>query len=189
MNARKGLVGVISEHAKHAVFSGVVMIIAGVLAIAAPFVAGASIMIMVGVLLLLGGVAQCFLAFKADAFGRGLVIFAVGALTAVAGVWMIREPLGALASTTLLLAAYFFVSGILELIAAFSAERETGWGWLLSSAIVTILLGILLWRQFPLSGVWAVGTLVGVRLLMAGASLVAIGSAVRNRVKNAGGPH
>ncbi len=185
MSESKGLVGVISAHAKHAVFSGVVMVIAGVLAIAAPFVAGASIMLMLGVMLLVGGVAQCFLAFKADAFGRGLLILVLGALTAAAGVWMLREPLSALGSVTLLLASYFFVSGLLELFGAFSAGREAGRGWLIFSAVLSMLLGVMLWRQFPLSGIWAVGTLVGVRLLTAGASLIAIGSAVRTGVKGA----
>ncbi len=187
MSTKKGLVGLISEHGKHAVFSGVIMLIAGALAIAAPFVAGASIMIMLGVSLLVAGVAQCFLAFKADAFGRGLVILALGALTAAAGVWTLREPLVALASVTMLLAAYIFVAGVLELFAAFSSEREAGRGWIMFSAIVSILLGISLWRQLPFSGVWAIGTLVGVRLLMAGASLVAIGSAVRKGVKEVSG--
>jgi uncharacterized membrane protein HdeD (DUF308 family) len=182
MSAQMGLVGAISGRAKHAVISGVVMVIAGVLAVAAPFVAGVSVMLLIGVLLLVGGLAQCFLAFKAGAFGRGLLILLLGVLTAAAGVWTLREPLGALASVTLLLAAYFVVSGALELFATFSGEREPGRGWLGFSAVVSMLLGIMLWRQFPLSGVWAVGTLVGIRLLMAGASLVAIGSAVRKGV-------
>ncbi len=187
MSTQMGLVGAISAHARHAVISGVVMVIAGVIAIATPFVAGVSVMLLIGVLLLVGGLAQCFLAFKAGAFGRGVLILLLGALTAAAGVWTLREPLAALASVTLLLASYFFVSGLLELIGAFSGHREAGRGWLVFSAVVSMLLGVMLWRQFPLSGVWAVGTLVGVRLLMAGGSLIAIGSAVRTGVKKVAG--
>ena len=174
---------------RHAVISGVVMVIAGVLAIAAPLVAGVSVMIVLGVLLLVGGLAQCFLAFKAGAFGRGLLMLALGALTAAVGAWTLREPLGALASVTLFLAAYFLVSGVLELFAAFSGEREAGRVWLVFSAIVSMLLGLMLWRQFPLSGVWAVGTLVGIRLVMAGATLIAIGSSVRTRVHETARTH
>ena len=179
MSEERGLIGAISKHAKHAKWAGIVMIIAGVLSIVAPFVAGVSAMIMLGALLLAAGVAECFLAFKAGAFGRGLLIFLLGALTVVAGVLTLSQPMTALATVTLLLAAYFFVAGIFECVAAFSARPENGWGWLLASGVVSILLGIMLWRQFPLSGIWAVGTLVGIRLLFAGFALFSVGSAVR----------
>jgi uncharacterized membrane protein HdeD (DUF308 family) len=179
---QEGLIGAISEHARHAVICGTVMVIAGVLAIMAPFVTGLSLMVVLGALLLVAGVAECFLAFKAGAFGRGLLIFIVGALTVVAGIWTLQEPLAALATVTLLLAAYFVVAGVVELFAAFSGAPAAGRGWLIFGAIVSIVLGLLLWRQFPLSGVWAVGTLVGIRLLLSGWSLIGIGSAARRGV-------
>ncbi len=186
---QQGLLGAISEHAKHAVICGTVMAVAGLLAIMAPFVTGLSLMVILGVLLLVAGIAQCFLAFKAGAFGRGLLIFVIGALTAIAGIWTLRQPLAALASVTLLLAAYFVVAGIVELGGAFSGPREAGRGWLIFGGIVSILLGILLWRQFPVSGIWAVGTLVGIRLLMSGISLIGIGSAARKGIKNVAAAH
>ena len=184
---QQSLIGAISEHAKHAVICGTVMVIAGVLAIAAPFVTGLSLMVVLGILLLVAGVAECFLAFKAGAFGRGLVIFIIGALTAIAGIWTLQEPLAALASVTLLLAAYFVVAGLVELFAAFSGAPEAGRGWLIFGAVVSIVLGLLLWRQFPLSGVWAVGTLVGIRLLLSGWSLIGIGSAARRGIAKVAG--
>jgi len=184
MSEEPGLIGAISRHAKHAKLVGIVLIVAGVLSIAAPFASGISAMIVLGALLLAAGVAECFLAFKAGAFGRGLLIFLVGALTIVAGVLTLKEPLTAMAMVTLMLAAYFFVAGILECVAAFSARPEQGWGWLLASGVVSVLLGIMLWRQFPLSGLWALGTLVGIRLLFAGFALFSIGAAVRKGVKD-----
>ena len=183
MTEQSGLIGAIAKNAKYAKISGVVMIIAGVLAIVAPFVAGVSVTIMLGAMLLVGGAAQCFLAFKAGAFGKGLLVFLVGALTVVAGFLTLKEPVTALASLTLLLASYFVVAGIFECIGAFSARPEQGWGWLLFSGAVSILLGIMLWRQFPFSGVWAVGTLVGVRLIFSGVALFSIGGAVRKGAK------
>lgn len=182
-----GLIGAISRNAKHARISGIVMIVAGVLAVAAPFVAGASLTMMLGAMLLVGGLAQCFLAFKAGAFGRGLLVFLIGALTVVAGVLTLKEPIAALASLTLLLAAYFVVAGIVETFGAFSARPEEGWGWLLFSGVVSVVLGVMLWRQFPFSGAWAVGTLVGVRLIFAGFALFSIGGVVRKGVKAVAG--
>jgi uncharacterized membrane protein HdeD (DUF308 family) len=183
MSDKSGLIGVISSHARHATITGIVMAVCGVLAIAAPAVAGVSAMIVLGVMLLVGGLSQCFLAFKAGAFGRGLLIFVLGALAVIAGVWTLGQPLSALSGITLLLAAYFIVSGVIEAFGAFSARPANGWGWLFFSGIVSLALGVMLWKQFPLSGLWAVGTLIGIRLLMAGISLIAIGSIVGKGVK------
>ena len=183
MTETTGLIGAIAKNVKYAKISGVVMIIAGVLAIVAPFVAGVSVTIMLGAMLLIGGIAQCFLAFKAGAFGKGLLVFLVGALTVVAGFLTLKEPVTALESLTLLLASYFVAAGIFECVGAVSARPEQGWGWLLFSGAVSVLLGIMLWRQFPFSGVWAVGTLVGVRLIFSGVALFSIGGAVRKRAK------
>ena len=79
---------------------------------------------------------------------RGLLIFPLGALTVVAGALTLKEPVTALATVTLLLAAHFVVAGIVERLAAFSARPERGWGWLLASGILSVLLGMMLWRQF-----------------------------------------
>ena len=177
------LISAISEHAKHAITCGTVLVIAGALAIFAPFITGLSLMVVLGVLLLIAGIAECLLAFRAGAFGRGLLIFVLGALTAIAGIWTLTQPLAALASV-LLLAVYFVVAGVVGLGGALSGPSEAGRGWLIFGGIVSILLGILLWKQFPVSGIWAVGTLVGIRLLMTGISLIGIGSAARKGIKN-----
>jgi uncharacterized membrane protein HdeD (DUF308 family) len=55
----------------------------------------------------------------------------------------------------------------------------TGWVWTLVSGIVSLLLGMLIWSQWPLSGVWAVGLLVGINILFSGWSLIALGAAAR----------
>ena len=180
-----GLLGGIKDNAKLAVTIGIILIIVGVLAIAAPLAAGMSITIVVGTLLIIGGIGECFLAFQAGAFGRGLLIFIVGALMAVAGFYMISQPVAGLATITLFLTAYFIVSGIFEIIAAVQIRPASGWGWMLFNGIVTLLLGILIWRQFPLSGAWAVGVLFGIKMVFSGLTLVFIGNAVKGAVKEA----
>ena len=51
-----------------------------------------------------------------------------------------------------------------------------GWGWLLFAGIVSVLLGVMLWSQFPLSGIWALGILVGIKLIFSGIVIVASGA-------------
>ena len=174
----------IKEHAGSAIGIGVFLVISGVLTLGAPFVAGISLTLMIGGLVLVGGVAQCILAFKVGAVGRGVLVFLMGVLMVAAGAYMVRQPVSALASMTLFLAAYFIATGIVELVAAFGVRRAVGWTWVLMNGAVTLVLGLMIWRQFPLSGIWALGTLFGVKLLFSGASLIGLGTAVRRGVKS-----
>ena len=173
----------IGKHARSAGIAGVVMIICGILAVAAPLAAGISITIIVGVLLAGGGIAQCLLAFRVGALGQGLLIFVIGLLTTVAGFFMLSQPLEGLAAITIFLAIYFVLTGLFELIAAMQLRPISGWGWLLFNGFVTLLLGAIIWRQFPVSGVWAVGILFGIKLMMSGWWLVVVGRSVRVATK------
>jgi uncharacterized membrane protein HdeD (DUF308 family) len=169
------LIEMIKKEAKTAKWVGILLLIAGFLALVAPFAAGLSITFIIGVLLLISGAAQLLLVFRAGSFGEGLWLVLLGLLSLIAGGYMLFQPLSALASLTLFLAAYFIVSGVIETVGAFGAKPAQGWGWLLFGGIVSILLGVMIWRQFPVSGAWAIGTLVGVRMMMSGWSLIAIG--------------
>jgi uncharacterized membrane protein HdeD (DUF308 family) len=180
-----GLLDGIKKNARLAVIVGILMLVCGILAIGSPLVAGMSVTVIVGIMLLVGGIAQCFLAFQAGAFGEGLLIFIMGALTAVAGLYLFNQPLAGLASITIFLAAYFVVTGISELVSAFQIRPAEGWGLMLFNGIVTLLLGIMIWRQFPLSGAWAVGVLFGIKLVLGGWSLIFIGRAVRGAAEDA----
>lgn len=88
-----------------------------------------------------------------------------------------------LATVTLLVGGYLVVDGISSAILAFHVRPDKGWGWMLFSAIMGVLLGFLLLREWPLSGLWAIGTMVGVNLLFAGFSIISVGSAARGLAK------
>ncbi|MDX1394512.1 MAG: DUF308 domain-containing protein [Gemmatimonadota bacterium] len=168
----------VQKDAKNAKRLGWFLIVAGVLAVLAPFAAGLSVAILVGVLLVFAGVAQLALAARTGMFGDGLPVLLFGVLALIAGVYMIARPGLALATLTLLLAVYFVVSGVVEVIGAFSARPASGWGLVLCGGVISFVLGIMIWRQFPVSGVWAVGILVGLHMLFRGTTLVTIGGAV-----------
>jgi len=176
----------LKSRSRNARFTGIALLILGVLALFAPLAAGLSIAIMIGILLTIAGVAQLVLVFQAGSLGRGVVLLLFGLLSLVAGVSMVSQPAIALANLTWLLAAYFVASGILELVAAVQARPQPGWGWLAVSAAFSVLLGVMIWSQFPLSGVWAIGLLVGVRLLTAGWLLVVLGAAGARVADSAG---
>jgi uncharacterized membrane protein HdeD (DUF308 family) len=80
---------------------------------------------------------------------------------------------------TLFLAAYFLIDGICEIIAAFKIKPDQGWGWMLFNGVIAVLLGAMIWRQWPVSGAWAIGILVGVHILISGWSMVIFGTGAR----------
>ena len=180
------LIDAIRRNAGLTVASGVILVIAGLLAILSPFVAGLSITIMVGVLLAVSGIGQCFLAFRAGAFGRALVLFAAGLLMAIAGFYMMSQPVSGLAALTLVLMAFLIATGILEIIVAFQLKPADGWGIELFNGVVTLVLGILLWRQFPLSGAWAIGILFGIKMVFSGWAFIFVGRGVKKLASEAG---
>ena len=174
------LLETIQKNAKTSKWVGILLLVAGFLSIVAPFGAGLSVTVMVGVLMLFSGAAQLLLVFKAGSFGEGILLALFAILSLVAGGYMMSQPIEALAALTLFLAAYFIASGVVQAVGAFGARPAQGWGWLLVGGIVSILLGAMIWRQFPLSGAWAVGTLVGVQLVMSGWTLIAVGGVARD---------
>lgn len=181
-NELGGLMEAIRDNAGMAIVIGVIMLIAGIAALAAPAVAALSINLVVGFTLAVSGIGQCVLAFRAGAFGRGLMIFVVGALMAFAGFYMISQPVAGVASLTIMLMAYLLATGILEIGVALQLRPAVGWGLQLTNGILTALLGILLWQQFPLAGIWAIGVLFGLKMIFSGSALIAIGRSLRQSV-------
>ena len=174
-----GLFDQVRRNAGIAMLSGITLLVAGLLAVMSPFVAGLSVTLMVGVLLLAGGLVQCFLAFRAGALGHGIVVFAVGVLMAGVGVYLMQQPVAGLAKLTILLMAYLIATGILEIIVALQLRPADGWMTEAFSGAASLILGILLWRQFPLSGAWAVGVLFGIKMMFNGWALVFVSRAAR----------
>jgi uncharacterized membrane protein HdeD (DUF308 family) len=169
----------IKANAPLTIASGAILAVAGTFAILSPLVAGLSITVMVGAMLALGGISQCFLAFRAGAFGRGVLMLLIGLLMALTGFYMMTQPVAGLASITLILVGYFVVTGIVETVAALQLKPNQGWSWQLTNGIITLLLGIMLWRQFPLSGTWALGVLFGIKMVFSGWALIFIGRKVK----------
>jgi uncharacterized membrane protein HdeD (DUF308 family) len=106
-------------------------------------------------------------------------MFVIGVLTLLCGIALLAHPLFASGVLTILLAVYFVADGISEIAAGFGRMGDGG-GWLLFGGIVSILLGAMIWAQYPLSGAWAMGTLLGIKLFFVGLTMIAGGSAVRS---------
>jgi len=178
-NIQSQLVEGIKQNSGWAIAIGVLSVITGFLAIMVPYIAALSVTVFVGALLSISGVSQLIFAFKTGSIGRGLLTFVLGLLAIGVGLYMMFNPGMGLLTLTLLLAVYFFVSGISEIIGAWQMRPVKGWVWALISGVASLVLGVMIWRQFPVSGEWAVGILTGIRMIFGGMWVTAIGRGVR----------
>jgi len=160
---------------------GILTMLFGVLAIAMPWITGQSVMLLIGILVMAGGVSRMVWAFRADTLGRGILVFLIGVLTLLAGVAVISHPILTSAVLTIVLAVYFLADGFSELFAAFGLPAgQAGKGWLLFDGIVTLVLGVMIFTGFPLAGTFAIGVLLGIKLLFAGLTMLALGTTVKS---------
>lgn len=157
------------------IFLGVVLVILGLMSIGTPYVTGLTITFLVGCLLIAGGALRLALSFRAGSWGSGILAALVGLLTLGCGIYMLVQPAAGLSALTLFLAAYFLAEGFFQIFLAFNWKPLKGWGWTLFSGFVSILLGAIIWMQWPISGTWAIGILVGANLFMVGISLLMFG--------------
>ena len=154
---------------------GWVVLVTGLFALLSPLVAGAFVTIIVGVTMLIAGVTRIADAFQGGGFWTGLF----GAVYCIAGFMIVADPLPGLLALTMVLTIYFLVVGVSEIVAAFQMRPAQGWGFLLFSGIISALLAFMIWNQWPLSGAWAVGTLVGIQLMFSGMTMITVGSAAK----------
>jgi uncharacterized membrane protein HdeD (DUF308 family) len=157
----------------------VVFMLLGILAIIEPGIAGLAITILVGWVLIFGGVAHFVAAFGGGGVGRVILQSLIGLVYVVGGIYFVTHPVLGLGSLTLLLAGVLLAEAVFETVAHFRTRSAPGSGWLLVNAFFALLLSGLIWTGWPSSSVWAIGTLLGVKLIMTGASRLAFGLAIR----------
>jgi uncharacterized membrane protein HdeD (DUF308 family) len=155
----------------------VVFIILGMMAIIEPMVAGLAVTVLVGWILMLAGVMHLVGAFGAGGAGRVIWQVVLGTIYVIGGLYFLTHPLLGLGTLTLFLAGILMIEAVVRIVAYVSTRGEGGSSWLLVNGLITILLGGMIWRHWPTSSVWAIGTLVGVNLLMSGFSRLMLGTA------------
>jgi uncharacterized membrane protein HdeD (DUF308 family) len=157
----------------------VLMIVAGILAIVTPPAAGIAVLVVVSWLLMLSGAVHLVFAWHMRTSGGMIWELLLGILYIFVGVYALLHPVAGLASLTLLLAIYLFAEGVLELVLSFRLRPMPGSGWLLFDGIVTLILAILIWRSWPSSTEWVIGTLVGISMLFSGAARLSLSLGAR----------
>lgn len=158
---------------------GIVQIVVGILAVSFAFSATLASVVLLGILLLIAAGAQLAAAVWAWDW-RGFSLFLlVGLLYAVAGFLMLQHPVHAAEALTLMLAAALLVGGMFRMVVAVT-ERFTARGWVLCNGVLSLLLGLLIWQQWPWTGRWVLGMFVGMDLIMNGTTWSIVAVAMRH---------
>ncbi len=158
----------------------VLLIVAGILAIALPFAAGIAINVLIAWLLVFCGCVHLVFSWHTRTTGGFFWELLVGILYTFIGVYMLVHPLRGLMTLTLALAIYLFLEAILEFALGFKLRPLPGSGWLLFDGVITLILAVMIWRTWPSSSAWVIGILVGISMLFSGTSRLMLSLAARN---------
>jgi uncharacterized membrane protein HdeD (DUF308 family) len=161
---------------------GVLLIVLGILAVGSPLVAAVAVNVVIAWVIVVAGAVHLMLAFQAHSAGSVIWRLLVGVAYVFFGLYLIMHPALGVATLTLLLASLFLVEGILNIVSFFRVRSLQGSSWLLIDGIITLILGLMIYTQWPSSSAWAIGTLVGVSLIVSGVSGVMLSFAVRKAV-------
>jgi len=154
---------------------GVVYVVAGFIALTSVAMATVASVLVVGVMMIVAGIAELINAFQIKTWGKFLVWALLGVLYIVAGFVTFENPLLAAALLTLFLGAALFASGIVRIFLAFSMKREMPWIWVALSGVITLLLGLIILAHWPVNTVYILGMFLGIDLIFAGAGWIGLG--------------
>lgn len=163
------------------VFLGILLIICGIISMVAPAISGVVVTLWVGSFMIVGGIFQIFFGLKGHGWGVKTFMIIFGILAIMVGGMLIKNPVAGTLSITLVIAIYFVMDAIMSLIAAFTVDKNRG--WLIFNGIMSLILGVMIAKNWPLSGGWAIGTLVGIKMVFTGWGMVFVGDSTRGLAK------
>jgi uncharacterized membrane protein HdeD (DUF308 family) len=177
--AEKTPVEMVKQASTVSVLWGVLLIVFGMVAVASPFLAAVAVNALIAWLIILAGIVHLMLGFRTHGAGSMVWKILVGIAYVCFGGYLIARPVVGVASLTLLLSTLFLVEGVLDIVLFFKMRPMQGAGWVLLDGIVSLLLGGMIYLQWPSSSAWAIGTLVGISLIFSGVARVMMSLAVR----------
>ena len=178
---RSEMSAAVKAHWKAFLFEGILLVVLGLAAMIVPPLASLAVTIFLGWMFLISGIAGLFVTFWARQMpGFWWSLFSA-ALAVLAGLILIAKPMQGVLTLTIVVGAYFLAKGVTTIMYALEHRRELSerWSWLLVSGLMDILISFLIISGLPGSAEWAIGLLVGINLVLGGASLVGMALAAR----------
>ena len=186
--AQNTAVDVVRQASTLSIGWGILLIVLGMAAVGSPFLAAVAVNVASAWLIVLAGAVHVILAFRAHGAGSMIWKLLVGVAYVCFGVYLILHPVLAVASLTLVLASLFLIEGVLDIVLFVKMRSAGGSTWVLLDGIITLLLGLMIYMQWPSSSAWAIGTLVGVSMIISGVTRVMMSLAVRRAAQTVSSP-
>jgi uncharacterized membrane protein HdeD (DUF308 family) len=158
---------------------GIVLILLGMMALSLAVLATLVSVVVFGWFLLLGGVLSVIHAFMRRRWGGFFLELFAGILYVVFGLMVVGNPAEGAVVLTLLIAVFLMLGGIFRIVTALTV-RFHHWVWVLLNGVISLLLGVMIWSQWPLSGLWVIGLFIGIDMVFYGLSLVMLALTVRS---------
>lgn len=160
---------------------GILLVILGIVAISSSTTATLFSVFLLGVLLIAGGIGQIISSFYARKWSGLFLSLFVGILYLVTGFLCVTRPAAGALSLTLLIAGFCLIGGLIRMVFAL-VERFDQWGWVFLNGLVTFILGVLIISEWPVSGLWVIGLFIGIDLIFAGWTWIAVSFAARKHL-------
>ncbi|WP_029006567.1 HdeD family acid-resistance protein [Azorhizobium doebereinerae] len=160
---------------------GLVFIVLGFVALAHLVASTFATALYVGAMVLVAGVVQVIHAFRVKEWSRFAIWLLCGLLYVVAGGLIMAQPLLAAGIITLVLGVSFVINGVFRIAAGIGARGYQGWGWIVFSGAMTLLLGAIIIAGWPVNGLMILGLLLGVDLVVNGVATLLFGLALRSK--------
>jgi uncharacterized membrane protein HdeD (DUF308 family) len=157
----------VRKHSTWFLVIGIALVILGMVAIGYTVEMTIVSVMFLGWLLLVAGLFEVVHGFTRRPWSGFFVNLVGGALYAVAGVVMVANPTQAAVILTLLIAIILTVAGLFRLFIALSTRLHHR-GWLILNGAISIVLGIMIWDAWPVSGLWVIGLFIGIDMIFDG---------------------
>ena len=171
----------VKAHWKAFLFEGILLAVLGLAAMIVPPLASLAVTIFLGWMFLISGIGGLIVTFWARNMPGFWWSLVSAALAVLAGVLLLARPMQGTLTLTIVVGAYFLAEGVTTIMYALEHRRELSerWSWLLVAGVMDILIAFLIIAGLPGSAEWAIGLLVGINLVLGGASLVGMALAAR----------
>ncbi|MCL5874960.1 MAG: HdeD family acid-resistance protein [Candidatus Dependentiae bacterium] len=162
---------------------GISLVVIGGLAIVFSVASTLFSVMYLGLILFIFGFIEGFKAFKINRWGSFFLHLFLGALYVIAGLFIVAYPALNAVTLTLMLAIFLVISGIFKIIFSLMSDIPHK-SWLLFNGILTLILGILIWMQWPVSGLWVIGTLIGIDAMITGWTWIILAMKIKELPNN-----
>lgn len=165
---------------------GIVLVIAGIVLIAAPLASSIAVTYLIAACLIIGGAVQIYHATKSQGWRGFIWSLITGIIALVGGVAIIVFPLAGVFAATLVVAVSFIAQGVSQLVLGFKLKPANEWKWVALAGLISLVAGLLIWFDLPGSATWVLGLIAGISVMFNGWSYIAIALAARAAKKRFG---